>query len=280
MGDLHHTDARVNGDQMPSTAVCIEAVAHYRAVNGHSQATTNLDTWILTAIGVSPQRATLLDLERVIMHTKNKGSRATYAKRIRSCFTVLRKVGLITNTADEDLPHLRAPATRPRPLTDDQVARLLERLEGTHLDIFRIGILAGTRSMEVFAMAGADLSDGLHGPELLLHGKGGKEETVPAHPAVVEIIESYQTLGRIFTRWCSPRGLSQAMGTAMRHALDDQSIEYHQCRHTFGTRVMTASGNDLLLTSTLLRHSSLASTQIYVKLVDDRPRMAINQLAG
>jgi integrase len=268
------------GVQIVSTEDCIEAIAHYRAAQGHSPNTARLDAWILRAIGVPPQQATLMDLERVVMRNKNKGSRSTYCARLRSCFVALRKLGLIDNTADEGLPQLRAPQTLPRPLTDDQVTRLLANLKGPHLDIFRLGILAGTRSMEVCAMKGSDLSEGVHGPELLLHGKGGKEETVPAHPRVVEIIESYETLGRLFTRWGTPLALSHAMGTSMRRALGGEDVHYHQCRHTFGTRLLTASGHDVLLTSRLLRHANLNTTLIYVKVADDRPRFAVNALAG
>ena len=281
MGDLHALDdsSRV-GVPVPTIDACIEAIAHYRALHGHSPNTAKLDAWMLRAIGVSPQQATLMDLERVVMRNRNKGSRSTYTARIRSCFTLLRKIGLITNTVDEQLPHLRAPNGTPRPLTDDQVARLLAGLKKPHLDVFRIGLLTGARAMEAWAMTGADLTDGIHGPELLLHGKGGKEESVPAHPRVVEIIESYQTLGRIFTRWGTPLALSHAMGTHMRRVLAPDYVEFHQARHTFGTKLMTASGNDLLLVSKMMRHASMETTMGYVRLVDDRPRLAINQLAG
>jgi len=43
---------------------------------------------------------------------------------------------------------------------------------------------------------------------------------------------------------------------------------------------MRASDNDVLLASSLLRHESLKSSMVYIKLADDRPRMAIDRLAG
>ena len=280
MGDYQAEVRKGVGVHVYSTQECIEAIAHYRAAQGHSPNTAKLDAWMLRAIGVPPQEATLMDLERVVMRNKNKGSRSTYCARLRSCFVALRKLGLIDNTADEGLPNLKAPQNLPRPLTDDQVDRLHAGLKGTHLDIFRLAILTGARSMEVWAMTGEDLTNGIHGPELLLHGKGGKEESIPAHPRVVEIIDSYNTLGRIFTRWGTPLALSHAMGTAMRRVLDPEYVEFHQCRHTFGTKLMTASGNDLLLVSKVMRHSSMGTTMGYVRLNDERPRFAVNSLAG
>ena len=43
----------------------------------------------------------------------------------------------------------------------------------------------------------------------------------------------------------------------------------HQLRHLAGTRWYRQSG-DVLLTSSLMRHQSVATTQVYAKLADDR----------
>ena len=263
-----------------STAECIEAITRWRRIRGHSEGTIYLDTWILNALGVPPQLATVADLERVVTRNRNKGSRATYASRLHSCFDALRKMHVITTMVDEDLPRLRPPENIPRPLSDDQVSRLLTTMTGPALDAVRIGMLAGTRAMEICAMRGDDLSFGQHGAELLLHGKGDKHVAIPAHPTVVKIIESRGTLGRLFPQWSTPCIVSRMVGAQMRAALGGERVTFHQCRHTFGTRVMVASDHDLLLVQKLLRHSAISSTLAYVKLADERPRMAIDRLAG
>jgi integrase len=268
------------GAKVASTQECVDALAHWRRVRGHSEGTIYLDTWILTAIGVPPQLATIEDLERLVTRNRNKGSRATYASRIHSIFTALRKMRIITTTVDEDLPRLKAPENIPRPLSDDQVDRLLTTMTGPALDAVRIGLLAGTRAMEVCAMRGDDLSWGQHGPELLLHGKGGKDVAIPAHPTVVKIVESHGTLGKLFPQWSTPCIVSRMVGNQMRAALGGDRVTFHQCRHTFGTRLLAASDHDLLLVSKVMRHASIATTLGYVKLADERPRLAIDRLAG
>lgn len=270
------------GDYVRNVATieeCVAAIAHWRDMNGHSPGTARLDGWILGAIGVSPDLATLMDLERVVLRSRNRGSRSTYAARIHSCFNALRRMGVITTTVDYGLARPKPPKSLPRPLTDAQVDRLLSTMTGDYLAIVKIALLTGARSMEINAMRGDDLTIGLHGPELLLHGKGGKDERVPAHPTVVQVIDSYDTDDRVWPRWNSPIRVSQEVGKRMRATLGEL-VEFHQLRHTFGTRLMTASGGNLLLVSSLMRHNSLQTTLTYVKLVDDLPRLAIDQLAG
>lgn len=262
----------------PTITEAIAIVAHARDVAGHSPQTARLDAWVLRAIGVPPQDATVLDLERVVLRSRNKGTRATYASRIRSTFELLNRVGAIDNQAHEQLPRLPMPKTQPRPLSDSQVDALMAGMRQPYRDAVRIALLTGARAMEVWALEGRDLVDGPGGPEILLHGKGGKDISIPAHPAVVEVVESYRTLGRIFP-WSTPCVLSRMVGKEMRRVLGTH-VEFHQCRHTFGTRVMKASGHDLLLTSKLMRHSSLETTKVYVAVADERPRQAIDLLAG
>jgi len=262
----------------PTIDEAIALVAHAREVAGHSAGTSRLDAWVLRAIGVPPQDATVLDLERVILRSKNRGTRATYANRIRSVFDLLNRLGAINNRAHEQLPRLSMPETQPRPLSDEQVRRLLDGMREPHVDTVRVALLTGARSMEVWAMAGTDLLHGPNGPELLLHGKGGTELTVPAHPTVVDVFERYATLGRLFTRYNTSHQLSQRVGEEMRRVLGTH-VEFHQCRHTFGTRVYQATG-DIYLTSRVLRHASVATTQVYAQIADSRPREAILGLAG
>lgn len=263
-----------------STAECVAALTHFRRIRGHSERTIALDTWILNALPCEPELATVADLESIVVRNKNASSRSTYASRLHSIYAALRQLDLVTTVVDTQLPRLRAPAGKPRPLSDDQVHVLMANLDPYYADVVRCGLLAGTRSMEVHAMSGSDLSHGIHGPELLLHGKGGKEASIPCHPRLVQMIEDYGTLGRLFTRWSTPATLSATISAKMRDILGDPLVNYHALRHTFGTRVMKAADNDVLLASSLLRHDSLRSSMIYIKLADERPRMAIDRLAG
>ena len=263
-----------------STAECVEAITHWRRMRAQSERTIALDTWILNAIPCPPQLATVAQLEAIITRNRNASSRSTYASRLHAIYATLRQLGLVTTMVDTQLPRLKAPQGKPRPLSEDQVHALMASLDPYYADVVRCGLLAGTRAMEVHAMRGTDLSHGHRGPELLLHGKGGKDASIPCHPRLVQMIEDYGTLGRLFTRWSTPATLSASVSTKMREVLGDPLVNYHACRHTFGTRVMKAADNDVLLACSLLRHDSLKSSMIYIKLADERPRIAIDRLAG
>ena len=268
------------GTGVTSTQECVEALAHWRRMRAQSERTIALDTWILNAIPVAPQLATVGQLEAIITRNRNASSRSTYASRLHAIYATLRQLGLVTTVVDTQLPRLKAPVGKPRPLSDDQVNTLMAELDPYHADVVRCGLLAGTRAMEVHALSGSDLTHGHRGPELLLHGKGRKDASIPCHPRLVQMIEDYGTLGRLFTRWSTPAILSSTLSRAMREVLDDPLVTYHACRHTFGTRVMRAADNDVLLASNLLRHESLKSSMVYIQLADERPRMAIDRLAG
>lgn len=261
-----------------STAEAIELIRHAREMAGHSPNTARLDGWIMRAIGKPPGQATLADLEAVVLRNADRGTRATYASRLRSCFEILNRLGAIDNDAHLGLPNLSHPKRKPRPFSDDQVARLMAEMTDPHRSVVRFALLTGARAMEVYAFEGQHLLQGANGYEILLHGKGGTKMTVPAHPDVVQIINSANTLGRIF-HFSSPAALSHIMSHAIRDVLGDGHT-FHQCRHTFGTRVYRSSGNSLVLTQQLMRHASIGSTLGYAAIAEDAPRAAVALLTA
>lgn len=258
---------------------CVAALAAARRLRGHSETTIKLDTWILSALGVCPCQATTADLERVVLRNRGQGSRSTYVRRLRSVFALLRDVGAIPAdcTPDLGLPVIREPVTQPRPLTPAEVDRLREEARQPYRDVITIASLTGLRAMELFALEGAWLVDGLHGPELRLVGKGNKAAVIPAHPLVVDIIDRQRTLGRIFTTWSSPGSLSQGVCREIRRVLGHGSL--HQVRHSFATQLLAMTG-DLALTQAMLRHADPKTTLRYAAIVDTKPRAAINALAS
>jgi site-specific recombinase XerD len=73
-----------------------------------------------------------------------------------------------------------------------------------------------------------------------------------------------------------PHHVGNTIADAMRRAgINDGTA--HRARHWFGSNLV-ASGADLRTTQTLLRHSNLASTAIYVDVDDDRRVDAIDRL--
>ena len=110
----------------------------------------------------------------------------------------------------------------------------------------------------------------MHGWQLRVpNGKGSKDATIPAHPDVVSLLTKHSDvdgpLWPFHSRYISSKWREHAerVGVTGRR--------FHDLRHTFATQAYQASGQDLLLTRDLCRHSTVQSTQIYAGVDDERP---------
>jgi integrase len=54
-----------------------------------------------------------------------------------------------------------------------------------------------------------------------------------------------------------------------------KNISYHTSRHTFATMSLTY-GNDIYVTSSLLAHKNVKTTQVYAKIVDEKKQKAVD----
>src|SRR5258705_5886411 len=75
---------------------------------------------------------------------------------------------------------------------------------------------------------------------------------------------------------CTSKNVIDVVSDAMRRAgIPDGTC--HRLRHWYGSNLV-ATGTDLRTTQTLMRHSNLSSTAIYVQVVDERRVEAIDRL--
>ena len=221
-----------------------------------------------------PDTATLEDMEAVIMAAQRQGSRANYVARTKSIFQTLRELELITNTADQKLAKVRKPRGLPRPLSESQAQRLITEADEPYRSWFILGIYAGLRAMEVSGLQGSDLEEGPDGFLLRIRGKGGTDLTIPAHPEVVRIIKESGTLGRLW--YLNPNKVSSYACAEMKRL--GVEMKFHSLRHYFATSALRASGGDLLVVRDLLRHASVATTQVYAQLGEGRTRSVVESL--
>jgi len=156
---------------------------------------------------------------------------------------------------------LRAP--RPHTveidvLSDEEIHRLLAA--GDHIDRVIIILLLGSgmRLGELVKLTWADV----HGDELLLHGKGGKERRVaPGRVALAALASLPRTDGAVLPFKASNlkrrlKVLSLKTGIQAFHA--------HALRHSFSDRFIAAGGSVEEL-SFVLGHSNLNTTMIYIR---------------
>jgi integrase/recombinase XerD len=221
-----------------------------------------------------PDLVTLEDMESVVMKATSQGSRANYVARIKSIFATLRELELTTNTADLKLAKVRKPRGLPRPISEAQAQILLTQAKEPYRSWFVLGCYAGLRAMEISGLTGADLEQGPEGYVLRIRGKGGTDLTIPAHPEVVRVIKEANTLGRLY--FLNPNKISSYACKEMKRL--GVPMKYHSLRHYFATSALKASGGDLLVVRDLLRHQSVATTQVYAQLGEGRTRSVIELL--
>lgn len=222
-----------------------------------------------------PDTVTVKDMEEVVMRAKRQGTRANYVARIKSIWSTLRELELTTNVEDQKLASVRKPRGLPRPLSDAQAQILVTQADEPMRSWFILGCYAGLRAMEVSGLQGSDLEEGPEGYLLRIRGKGGTDLTIPAHPEVVKVIQDAGTLGRLWH--LNPNKISAYACAEMKRL--GVAMKFHSLRHYFATSALRASGGDLLVVRDLLRHSSVATSQIYAKLDEGRTRSVVELLS-
>jgi integrase/recombinase XerD len=242
---------------------------------GFSMAMFRNDWNLLMRLGVHPQVATVDDLQRLIMSVKASSTKGTYAARLRSMFKALNKMGLIDNRVIEDLPNVRKGRGLPHPITPAEAKMLMTEAREPMRDWFIIGCCAGLRAMEVAYLRGVDLEQQEDGYVLRIAGKGGTDLSVPVAKVVADTILKYGTSQRLWE--VTPNRLSKKASLEMKR-LGIPKKTFHACRHYFATNMLEKSGGDLLAVRDLMRHSSVATTQVYTQLASGRTRSLVNLL--
>jgi integrase/recombinase XerD len=189
-----------------------------------------------------------------------------------------------------DLGTPKVPATLPKALSIEQVEALLEAVAGDDRLAMRDRALletlyaAGLRVSEATAMDvdDLDLEDGM----VRAFGKGAKERLVPIGRSARRELEAYLVRARPLLAGprSGPALFLNAQGTRLsrqgcwkilraraRHAGLEAGISPHVLRHSFATHLL-AGGADIRSVQELLGHASLATTQVYTRVTQDRLR--------
>lgn len=171
----------------------------------------------------------------------------------------------------------RTPDREPRPVSDPDVVKLLQtRMWESTRKMILLALLAGLRVHEIAKIRGEDID--LNARLLWIKGKGRKTRSIPLHPILVEIAAEMPAQGWWFPmRGCESehvrsKSVSDIIGRTMRRAGVKGTA--HWLRHWYAT-TMLDNGIDVRVVQELLRHKSLATTQVYTKVSDHRRHDAI-----
>lgn len=267
-----------------------------------------LDRWVMAMRAAGNAERTYVErrrlLERVARHTGQQpaeftadalaeylaglhsaATRSTYWGGLRAWFVWLVDVEELR--ADNPMRKLRRPKVprrRPRPVTDDQLQRVLAAANRRRTRTWvLLATYQGLRVHEIAKVRGEDVD--LVGGTLRVLGKGGTDEELPLHPLVAAEAEHYPRRGWWFPSYEKyGRGgehvlantVSQIIGNAFRRA--GVQCSAHQLRHWFGTNTLRAAGGNLRVAQELLRHASIATTALYTQVDDSERRAAIMAL--
>lgn len=218
--------------------------------------------------------ATRHDVEAFLGRPLSAASRVSYRAGLRSFYLWAVEDGLLEVDPTARVPVARVPKGLPRPITADELARLLAVADVQMRAWLLLMALGGLRCIEVSHLRPADLVPSETGTLLWLREcKGGGTGSVPAHPAVLAALADLPIRDGLW--WTvKPATLSTQVGRHLRVCGVQGGA--HRLRHYAGTAFYRASGHDLLVTARLLRHVKVDTTMIYAQLDPVRPAEVVN----
>jgi integrase/recombinase XerD len=238
------------------------------------------------------------DLERYIAIRRQQAAPASVARQVAAMRMLHRFAvdeGYRADDPTSDLDGVKVPAGIPKPLSEAQVASLLDAAHGTdpvsRRDRAMLEFLyaTGARISELCGLSIGDVD--LESRTARLYGKGSKERLVPfGRVAATALAEWLGPSGRTHLepdRWArrgdaeavflNQRGarMSRQLAWAVvkrygeRAGIPAEHLSPHVLRHSCATHLLD-HGADLRIVQELLGHASVSTTQVYTKVSQER----------
>jgi len=133
---------------------------------------------------------------------------------------------------------------------------------------------AGMRCVECSRLDWRDVD--LDAGVVIANGKGQRERAIGLSPDVVRTLRTLRlsstSAGAVFVGPSGRRLEAFRVSQLVNQFLhgEGEAITAHQLRHRAATEMYRLTGGDLLAVRDFLGHASVATTQIYAKIADDR----------
>ncbi|OBJ27164.1 tyrosine-type recombinase/integrase [Mycobacterium sp. 1245801.1] len=208
-------------------------------------------------------------------------TRRFYRAAARDFLRWAYRAGRVPAYLADELPAVRIPPATARPVPDDAWQQAISTADARVALMMRLAAEAGLRRAEVAQVHTRDVVDSCGGPQLVVHGKGGKTRVVPISDSLVAAIRAgaaghtpyLPAAGWLFPAWPAGGHLTaHHVGKLVAAALP-AGWSMHKLRHRFATRAYRGSRN-LRAVQVLLGHSSIATTERYTAVDDDEIRAA------
>lgn len=219
---------------------------------------------IADELGAPLRTATTADLERIFAaHAHwSPATRRSNRCTLLDFYRFLVDAGHARRNPVEQLPRVRVPQ-RNLPAAPEEVIAAAQTDDPRVRLMIDLAARQGLRRAEIVAIHSHDLIPGPDGWSLTVHGKGGKDRTIPLHDDIA---------GRILAAgkgWLFPsdRSASGHLTGARAWKLMGDALgpgwAPHSLRRRFATQTYEGS-HDLRSVQLLLGHSDLSTTQRYL----------------
>lgn len=189
-----------------------------------------------------------------------------YLRLIRSFLNKAHEWGHIKVRVKIDL--YKIGKRNPRILTKDEIKKILVWAKKEDPEMHRVILFAlwtGARRKEI---ANFKWQDVIKDDMCRLIGKGDKERVIPLLPKALEAMGPRKDIGYVFIHFNNLDTYGRRFKSIVRHfGIEDAHL--HNLRHTAATQ-MLESGIEITFVRDMLGHAALATTEIYVKIVQKK----------
>jgi integrase/recombinase XerC len=206
-------------------------------------------------------------------------TRATYWRAIRSFYSWAAdpKDPWIDGDPTEEMPPVQTVRGVPRPVTDEQLKRILAESPEPIRTWALLAAYEGLRSVEISRLDREHITEQ---QLIVVKGKGGKPRVHDTHPdvwaAVKDLPRGPIAVGADGER-LTPFEVSLRAAHCFRRQLKMPGVSLHRLRHWLGVK-MQRLYRDIRVTQKALGHVALSSTQIYTDATDEQQREARSML--
>lgn len=250
----------------------------------------------LSRLKISIEDIKPIILRRYIAHLHLKGmARGHYSERtmarkiasLRAFLNFLADRGVLPSGYEVFLPFPKLKKKLPEVLSSSELTRLLDMINldkpAAYRDKALIEVLLGT-GLRVSELVLLNLeSVSFDRRELKVKGKGKKERVVPLNSEAEEALSAYLSKGRPFLFHqenealflnnrggrLTTAGVRKILRKYASRLYGKSRLRPHLFRHTLATGLLEG-GADLRVVQEILGHSSLSTTQVYLKLGIER----------
>jgi len=208
---------------------------------------------------------------------------------LSSFFGFLQDMGYVQGNPARRLPLPKVEQLVPVTLSQEEAQQLVAAAERPWTKCLVILLLTtGMRRSEAVAITLEDID--LDNGQLLVHGKGSKERTVPLTQEAIGAIRHYlkhrkkTNCQRLFVSQTGEsiqgRIVNRILTRVVKKAgLEGRGITPHTLRHTFATHLIR-NGTDIRTVQELLGHSDIQTTARYLHSDTRTKQAAVGKLNG